>query len=56
MGAVAIFGISLGALTSGLASVAALLACPVGVYLMMRIMNKKGEAVIDFNDVSANCE
>ena len=41
VGAVAIFGISLGALTSGLASVAALLACPVGMYLMMRIMNKK---------------
>jgi hypothetical protein len=43
VGAVALFGISLGALASGLVSVAALLACPVGMYLMMRMMNKKGE-------------
>jgi len=41
VGAVAVFGISLGALANGLVSVAALLACPVGMYLMMRIMNKK---------------
>ncbi len=40
--AIALFGISLGALTSGFLSVAALLACPVGMYLMMRMMmNKK---------------
>ena len=41
VGAVAVFGISLGVLASGLVSIAALLACPVGMYLMMRVMNKK---------------
>ena len=42
VGAVALFGISLGALASGFLSFAALLACPVGMYLMMRMMmNKK---------------
>ena len=39
--AVALFGISLGALAGGLVSIAAILACPVAMYLMMRIMNKK---------------
>ena len=37
---VAFFGISLGALASGFLSVAALLACPIGMYLMMRMMMK----------------
>jgi hypothetical protein len=35
-----IFG-SLAAVTSGLLSVVAVLACPVGMYLMMRMMMKK---------------
>ena len=40
--AVALSGISLGTLASGFLSVAALLACPVGMYLMMRMMmNRK---------------
>ncbi len=39
--AIALFGISLGALASGFLSVAVLLACPVGMYLMMRMMNKR---------------
>lgn len=41
LAAVALFGISLGALASGFFATAALLACPVGMYLMMRMMNKK---------------
>jgi len=41
VGAVTLFGISLGALASGFLSVAALLVCPVGMYLMMRTMTKK---------------
>ena len=41
VGAIALFGISLGALASGFLSVAALLACPVGMYLMMRMMTKQ---------------
>jgi hypothetical protein len=40
VGAIALFGISLGALASGFLSVAALLACPVGMYLMMRMTTK----------------
>jgi hypothetical protein len=39
--AIALFGISLGALASGFLSLAALLACPVGMYLMMRMMMKE---------------
>ena len=39
--AFALFGISLGALASGFFSLAALLACPVGMYLMMRMMAKE---------------
>ena len=39
--AVTLFGISLGALVSGFFTLAALLACPVGMYLMMRIMRKE---------------
>ncbi|MGH7846589.1 MAG: hypothetical protein ACREQW_15660 [Candidatus Binatia bacterium] len=38
--AVALFGMSLGALASRFLSVAALLACPIGMYLMMRMMMK----------------
>lgn len=41
VGAIMLFGISLGALASGFLSVAALLVCPVGMYLMMRTMTKK---------------
>jgi hypothetical protein len=40
LGAIALFGLSLGALASGFFSIAALLACPVGMYLMMRMMSK----------------
>lgn len=43
LGGIALFGISLGALASGFLTLAALLACPIGMYLMMRLMNKKGE-------------
>lgn len=38
VGALAFFGLSLGALASGALSLAALLACPVGMFLMMRMM------------------
>lgn len=41
VGAISLFGISLGALASGFLNVAALLACPVGMYLMMRMMTKE---------------
>jgi len=41
IGAMTLFGISLGALARGFLTLAALLACPVGMYLMMRIVNKK---------------
>ncbi len=41
VGAIALFGISLGALASGFLSLAAVLACPVGMFLMMRMMMKK---------------
>jgi hypothetical protein len=36
--AIAFFGLSLGAIASGALSVVALLACPVGMFLMMRMM------------------
>jgi hypothetical protein len=39
--AVTLFGISLGALVRGSLGLAALLACPVGMYLMMRMMRKE---------------
>jgi hypothetical protein len=39
--AVSLFGLSLGAIASGFLSLAAVLACPLGMYLMMRMMNKK---------------
>ena len=38
--AIAFFGLSLGAIASGALSLAALLACPVGMFLMMRMMMK----------------
>ena len=43
VGAIALFGISLGAVASGFLSLAAVLACPLGMYFMMRMMtnNKK---------------
>ena len=36
--AISFFGLSLGAIASGALSLAALLACPIGMYLMMRMM------------------
>ena len=39
--AVTFFGFSLGAIASGALSLAAVLACPVGMNLMMRMMMKK---------------
>lgn len=39
--AISFFGLSLGAMVSGALSLAAVLACPVGMYLMMRNMSKK---------------
>jgi len=41
LGAIVLFGIWLGALASGFLRIAALLACPVGMYLMMRMMKNK---------------
>ena len=38
--AISFFGLSLGALASGALSLAAVLACPVGMFLMMRMMMK----------------
>lgn len=38
--AISLFGLSLGAIASGALSLAALLACPVGMYLMVRMMMK----------------
>lgn len=40
---ISLFGVSLGAIASGALSLAAVLACPLGMYLMMRMMmnNKK---------------
>ena len=40
VGAIAFFGLSLGALASGALTLATLLACPVGMFLMMRMMMK----------------
>jgi len=40
--AISLFGVSLGAIASGALSLAAVLACPLSMYLMMRMMmNKK---------------
>jgi hypothetical protein len=38
--AISFFGLSLGVLASGALSLVALLACPVGMFLMMRMMMK----------------
>ena len=38
--AIAFFGLSLGAIASGTLSLVAVLACPVGMFLMMRMMMK----------------
>jgi len=35
--AISLFGVSLGAIASGTLSLAAVLACPVGMYFMMRM-------------------
>ncbi len=40
--AISLFGMSLGAIASGALSLAAVLACPLGMWIMMRMMmNKK---------------
>jgi hypothetical protein len=39
--AISLFGLSLGAVASGLLSLAAVLACPLGMYFMMRMMVKR---------------
>jgi hypothetical protein len=39
--AISLFGLSLGSIASGALSLAAILACPVGMYLMMRMMTKQ---------------
>jgi len=39
--AITLFGVSLGAMASGALSLAVILACPVGMYLMMRMMMKE---------------
>jgi hypothetical protein len=38
--AISFFGLSLGAIASGTLSLAAILACPVGMFVMMRMMMK----------------
>ena len=38
--AISFFGLSLGAIASGALSLIAVLACPVGMFLMMRMMMK----------------
>ena len=40
LAAISFFGLSLGAIASGALSLGAVLACPVGMYFMMRTMNK----------------
>ena len=37
LAAISLFGVSLGAIASGTLSLAAVLACPVGMYFMMRM-------------------
>ena len=39
--AVSLFGLSLGAIAGGLLVLAAALACPLGMYFMMRMMMKR---------------
>src|SRR5215813_12398814 len=41
LAAISFFSLSLGTIASGALSLAALLACPVGMYLMMRMMTKQ---------------
>ena len=41
--AITLFGISLGAMASGAVSLAAILVCPVGMYLIMRMMMRSKE-------------
>ena len=42
VGGIALFGLSLGAIASGILSLAAVLACPLGMWIVMRMMaNKK---------------
>jgi hypothetical protein len=38
--AIAFFGLSLGAIASGALTLLAILACPIGMFLMMRMMMK----------------
>ncbi len=40
LAAISFFGLSLGAIASGAISLVAVLACPVGMFLMMRMMGK----------------
>ncbi len=40
LAAISLFGVSLGAIASGALSLAVVLACPVGMFLMMRMMMK----------------
>ena len=42
--AISFFGLSLGAIASGALSLVALLACPVGMFLMMRMMMREKQA------------
>jgi hypothetical protein len=39
--AIAFFGLSLGTIASGALSLVGLLACPIGMYLMMRMMMRE---------------
>ncbi len=39
--AISLFGLSLGAIASGVLSLAAVLACPLGMWIMMRMMMKQ---------------
>jgi len=41
LAAISLFGVSLGAIASGALSLAAVLACPLGMWIMMRMMNKQ---------------
>ena len=41
--AISLFGLSLGAIASGALSLAAVLACPLGMYFMMRMMMKNNQ-------------
>jgi len=39
--AISLFGLSVGAIASGLLTLGAVLACPLGMYVMMRMMIKR---------------